>query len=74
MVECNSVETYHAYPKFNDQQFKLDNINEVKDYFIAEIEERELMSKRYSKYIPSFHYFDKSLITLSATSGSISIV
>ena len=32
------------------------------------------MSKRLSKYIASFDYFDKSLIILSATSGSISIV
>ena len=31
------------------------------------------MSKRLSKYIASFGYFDKSLIALSATSGSISI-
>ena len=31
------------------------------------------MSKRFSKYIASFDYFDKSLIVLSATSGSISI-
>ena len=34
---------------------------------------KELMSKRLSKYIISFDYFDKSLIVLSATSGSISI-
>ena len=31
------------------------------------------MSKRLSKYITSFDYFDKSSIVLSATSGSISI-
>ena len=31
------------------------------------------MSKRLRKYIASFHYFDKYLIVLSATSGSISI-
>ena len=31
------------------------------------------MSKRLSKYIASFDYFDKFLIVLSATSGSISI-
>ena len=42
------------------------------DYFIAEIKERELMSKRLSKYIDSFDYFGKSLIVLSGTSGSIS--
>ena len=57
----------------NEQQFRLNKINEIKDYFIAEIKERELMSKRLSKYIASFDYFDKSLIVLSATAGSISI-
>ena len=31
------------------------------------------MSKRLSKYIAFFYYFDKSLIVVSATSGSISI-
>ena len=31
------------------------------------------MSKRPSKYIASFDYFDKSLIVFSTTSGSISI-
>ena len=32
------------------------------------------MSKRLSKYITLFDYFDKALIVLSATSGKISIV
>ena len=31
------------------------------------------MSKRLSKYITSFDYFDKSLTVLSVTTGSISI-
>ena len=31
------------------------------------------MSKRLSKYIVSFDYFDKSLIVLSVITGSISI-
>ena len=57
----------------NDQQFRLNKINEIKDYFIAEIRERELMSKNLSKYIASFEYFDKSLIVLSVATGSISI-
>ena len=57
----------------NDQQFRLNKINEIKDYFIAEIKERELMSKRLSKHIASFDYFDKSLIVLSVATDSISI-
>ena len=57
----------------DQQHFRLNKINEIKDYFVAEIKERELMSKRLSKYIAFCDYFDKSLIVLSATSGSISI-
>ena len=65
---------HNIYPNLHDQQqFRLNKINEIKDYFVAEIKERELMSKRLSKYIASFDYFDKSLIVLSVTTGSISI-
>ena len=64
----------NAIPLSHQQQFRLNKINEIKDYFVAEIKERELMSKRLSKYIASFDYFDKSLIVLSVTTGSISIV
>ena len=75
MDECNS---HCMYPNLsanisNDQQFRLNKINEIKDYFIAEIRERELMSKNLSKYIASFEYFDKSLIFLSVATGSTSI-
>ena len=56
-----------------DQQFRLNKINEIKDYFLAEIRERELISKNISKYIASLDYFDKSLNVLSILSGSISI-
>ena len=79
MNECNSYETHNIYPNLNiiplsnQQQFRLNKINEVKDYFVAEIKERELMIKRLSKYIASFDYFDKSLILLSITTSSISI-
>ena len=63
MVECNSHETHSVYPNLNaiplndQQQLRLDKINEIKDYFVAEIKERELMSKRLSKYIASFDYY-----------------
>ena len=87
MIQCNSIGAHNIYPNLNDQQqFRLNESNDVKDYFIAEIKEielvsrklskyieRELMSKRLSKYIASFDYFVKYLIVLSATGGSISI-
>ena len=57
----------------NEQQFRLNKINESNDYFLAEIRERELTSKNISKYIASLDYFDKSLNVLSALSGSISV-
>ena len=56
-------EVSNMYPNLNDQQqFRLNKINKVKDYFVAEIRERELMSKRLSKYIALFEYFEHSLI------------
>ena len=71
MAKCNSP---NIYPNLNDQQqFRFDTINEVRDYFIGEIRERELMSKRLSKYIAFFYYFDRFLIVLSVTRSSISI-
>ena len=74
MTECSNI-----YPNFNtvslndQQKFRLNKINEIKDYFVAEIKDRELMSKRLSKYISSFDYFDNSLTVLSVTTGSISV-
>ena len=73
-IECNSIEcNSHEASRLNNQQFRLNKINEIKNYFIAEIKERELMSKRLSKYIACCDYFDKFLTVLSATSGSVSI-
>ena len=40
----------------------LNKINKIKNYFVADVKERELMSKRVSKYITSLDYFDNSLI------------
>ena len=53
-IECNSIE-YNSVETSNldNQQFRLNKINEIKDYFMAEIKERELMSKILSKYIAS---------------------
>ena len=77
-IEHNFRETLNVYPNLSanishDQQFRLNKINEIKDYFIAEIRERELMSKNCSMYIDPFQYFGKSLIVLSVATGSISI-
>ena len=72
MVEINSIESIDA-SNLNNQQFRLNKIREIEDYFIAQIKERELMSNKLSKYISFFDYFDKSLIVLSVTSSGIFI-
>ena len=74
MAKCNSVEfhfykTHNIYPNsgvsLSDQkQFRLNKINKVKDYFVAQIKERELMSTRLSK----------SLIVLSISIASFATV
>ena len=63
-IEQNSTDTSNL----NNQQFRLNKISEIEGYFITELKERELMSKKLSKYISFFDNFDKSLIVLSVTS------
>ena len=63
--------TSNIYPNLstvlsNEQQFRLMKINEIKDYFLAEI-----ISKNLSKFIASLDYFDKSINVLSILLGSI---
>ena len=54
-VKSNSHETHNVYPNLNavplndQQQFQLNNINGTKNYFVADIKERELMRKRLSR-------------------------
>ena len=48
----NSV-SLSAVPLNDQKQFRLNEINEIKDYFVVEIKERELLSKRLSKNIAS---------------------
>ena len=77
MVESNSIESIEHSSidtsNLNNQQFRLNIISEIEICFITAIKERELMSKKLSKYISFFDYFDKSLLVLSVTSGGVSI-
>ena len=78
MTKCNSYETHNIYPNLgvslsDQQQFRLNKIIEIKDYFVEEIKERELMRKRFGKYIAPFEHFGHSLFVLSVTTGNISI-
>ena len=62
-IDRNCIESIDT-PNLNNQQFRLNIISEIEEYFIAEIKERKLMSKKLSKYIYFFDYFNKFLIVL----------
>ena len=49
-IEDNSIDKSNL----NNQQSRLNKISEVQDYFITKIKERQLMSKKVSKYISVF--------------------
>ena len=72
---CSSIEVTNRYSNLSDQsQFRLNEINKIKDYFNWEIQKQKLANKKLSKYITVFDYFDKALTVLSAASGGISII
>ena len=54
-------------------KFRLDEINNIKEYFNAEIKERKDIIKKINKYIVAFDYAEKLFITLSASFGTLSI-
>ena len=54
-------------------KYRLDGINNIKEYFNTEIKERKDVSRKISKYIVAFDHADKVFITLSASFGTLSI-
>ena len=67
MNKLNLIKT-HSNLNLSDQiKFRLAVINNIKDYFNSEIQERKIMSKKLSKYIATFDYIDKTVMFLSAT-------
>ena len=53
--------------------YRLNEINKVKDYFNDEINERKNIIKKLNKYIVTLDYLDKVFITLSASFGTLSV-
>ena len=74
MNKCNSIETIGKRNLTNQAKFQLDEINKIENYFIEEIDQRKLYSKKLSKYVAVFDCIDQALIVLSATSGEVSII
>ena len=74
MNECNSIETIDKTNLTNQTKFRLDEISKIENYFIEEINQRKLCSKKLIKYVAVFDYIDQALTVLSATSGGVSII
>ena len=50
MNESNSIEAIDKTNLTNQTKFRLDEISKIENYFIAEINQRKLYSKKFSKY------------------------
>ena len=74
MNKSNSIEAIDKTNLTNQTRFRLDEISKIENYFIEEINQRKLCSKKLSKYVAVFDYIDRDLIALSATSGGVSII
>ena len=55
------------------QEFRLKNIDETRNYFIEEINQNELMSKKHKRVCTTLNYIEQLLILPSAVSGCLSI-
>ena len=66
MSKANEINKLKDFTKY-----RLDEINNIKEYFNVEIEERKDIIKKISKYIVAFDYADKLFITLSASFGTL---
>ena len=55
------------------QQFRSKNIDETRKYFVEEIEQIQLMSKKHKKARATLNYIEHFLILTSTVTGCISI-
>ena len=55
------------------QEFRLKNMDEARNYFLEEIKQNELMSKKHKKVCTTLNYIEHFLILASTITGCISI-
>ena len=55
------------------QEFRLKNKDETRNYFLEEIKQNELMSRKYRKVCTTLNYIKHFLILVSTITGCISI-
>ena len=56
-----------------NQELRLKNIDEIRNYLIEEINQNELMSKKHKKDPRILNYIEHSLIAISTITGCVSI-
>ena len=55
------------------QEFKLKNINERRNYFVEEIQQNKLLSKKHKHFCTTLNNMEHFLFLLSIVTGCISI-
>ena len=55
------------------QEFRLKNIDKIKNYFLEEIEQNELMSRKHKKVSATLNYIEHFFILASTITACISI-
>ena len=55
------------------QDLRLKNIDETRNYFLEEIEQNELMSRKHKKICTTLNYIEHFLILTSGITGCISL-
>ena len=63
----------YNYFKNISQEFRLKNIDKTKYYFLEDIKQNELMSRKYKKLCTTLNYIEHFLILASTITGCISI-
>ena len=53
------------------QEFRLKNIDETRDYFLEEIEQNKLMSRKHKRVFTTLNYIEYFLILTSTITGCI---
>ena len=56
-----------------NQEYRLKNIDERRNYFIKVINQNELMSKKHKKVFRVLNYIENLLLLVSTVTGYISI-
>ena len=73
-VKSNSTGAIDKTDSSEQTKLRLDEVSKIESYFIEEINQRKSCSQKLNKCVTTFHYIDKMLIVLSATTGGVSII